>query len=61
MWPVVLWGLLRGVRLPGEVLRCSVPLMMLLMMHQASLHQPWRLDEYNPFVHPSGVSIVSVL
>ena len=25
-------------------LRCLVPLLMLLMMHQPHLHQPWRLD-----------------
>ncbi len=28
-----------------------VPLMMLLMMHQPPLHQPWRLDRCNPFHH----------
>ena len=25
--------------------------MMLLMMHQPHLHQPWRLDRCNPFIH----------
>ena len=30
---------------------CLVPLMMLLMMHQPHLHQPWRLDRCNPFIH----------
>ena len=26
----------------------------LLMMHQPHLHQPWRLDRYNPFIHSGG-------
>ena len=25
--------------------------MMFLMMHQPHLHQPWRLDRCNPFIH----------
>ena len=28
---------------------CLVPLMMLLMMHQPHLHQPWRLDRCGLF------------
>ena len=31
------------------VLRCLVPKMMLLMMHQPYFHQPWQLDRYNAF------------
>ena len=31
------------------VFRCLVPLIMLLIMHQPHLHQPWRLD---PVIHP---------
>ena len=30
---------------------CSVPLMMLLVMHQHHLHQPWRLDVLDVFHH----------
>ena len=33
------------------VLRCLVPKMMLLMMHQPHLHQPWRLDRCYPSSH----------
>ena len=42
-------------------MRCLMPLMMLLMMHQSQLHQPWRLDRCNPFIHccspPAPVSV----
>ena len=34
------------------VLRCLVPLMMLLMMHQPHLHQPWRLDKCDLSLNP---------
>ena len=34
-----------------SVLRCLVPLMMLLTMHQPHLYQPWRQDRRNPFIH----------
>ena len=27
--------------------------MILLIMHQPHLHQPWRLDRCNPFIHPA--------
>ena len=29
---------------------CLLPLMMLLVMHQAHIHQPWRLDRCNPSI-----------
>ena len=32
----------------SAVLRCLVPFMMLLMMHQPHLHRPWRLNRCNP-------------
>ena len=35
-----------------------VPLMMLLMMHQPHLHQPWRLDECNPFIQAMAGSVL---
>ena len=28
-----------------------MPYMMLLMIHQPHLHQPWRLNRCNPFIH----------
>ena len=30
--------------------------MMLLMMHQTHLHQPWRLDRCNPIIHSFQVT-----
>ena len=45
---------------------CLMPLMTLLMRHQPHLHQPWRLDRCDPFVHscrgvasPADISMVS--
>ena len=45
-----LWGWHTASRI---VLRCLVPLMLLLMMRQPRLHQPWRLDGCNPFIVPT--------
>ena len=39
------------------LLRCMAPLMMLLMMHQPHLHQPWRLESFKAilsFIHSPG-------
>ena len=44
----ILWGWRNLSRI---VLKCLVPWMMLLMMHQPHLHQPWRLDRCSPFIH----------
>ena len=46
---MTLWGLHTT---SWSVLMCLVPLRMLLMMlHQFHLHQPWRLDRCNSFIH----------
>lgn len=36
--------------IPGAI-HMLMPLMMLLTMQQPHVHQPWRLDRYNPFLH----------
>ena len=42
----------RGVHTSSfNVLRCSVPVIMRLTMHQPHLHQPWWLDRCNAFMH----------
>ena len=38
------------------VLRCLVPSMMPLMMHQPHLHQPWGLDRHSPFTGSFSMS-----
>ena len=48
-----LWGLHTT---SWVVLRCLVPLMMLLMMYQPHLNQPWRLDRCNPVIHSFGTA-----
>ena len=50
MW-VTLWGWLTTVVTSWIVLRCLVPSMMLLVMHQPHLHEPWRLDRCNAHFH----------
>ena len=34
------------------IMVCLMPLMMLLMVHQPHLYQPWRLDKCEPLSRP---------
>ena len=44
---VTLWG---WHTISWTALKCLVPLMMLLMLHQPQVHQPWRLDRCDTFM-----------